>query len=757
MLIASIPGLIMGFSIYWVVTGKVENELRRLHHNNIIQQERNVEAQFAALEMTFSHWSYDPNLGIKLKELNFASSYDLVQEIYRTLLIIDGSNSLISHTQLYLLNPKPVVIANEGYTFVSDSGSLAQYDRLLQERKSILWMDAAQLPFYKSQGQPTTLSLVSKLSNGSSSPYGMLVSVLNSERLRDLLKTLNPYGEGTSLLISNEGGWVISSAGSSTAIDQALETEFRSRQGIEESFLFTYKDITYSISSSEFTRLGQSWVILSAAPLSSITSPVLLISKIILFVSTAALALALILSWFASKRIYSPMDRLLRKLIGDRSEDIDVRSGAHNELEWIEMKWDALTTETKELRSRLDQQLPVLLEGFLMQMVQGYLYTLSEEELRERLEQFGLDLNEQRFGALVVEFRGLNVPEARFKRGDEELIAFAVGNIAIELAQNVRLTCQTLNFHDSTLGLFLILPQDIPEEECQSLMHEYGNEMIRILENILKLRAVVVLGHTTDQLSRVPYLFEETRQLLDYRELNGNKELLEVNQLNQISAKLDCPYNFLLEKEIIHALRLGSGEEAASLIRQFMNELMTTGVKKLIVLQNMYLLLGSIQHAMLQSGVNPVILFERTNLFQELSQLQEPEELLNWMEKRVIGTYMQELMGRQGIQQQQFVEKVLAYIQEQYQTDLSLESCADRFGTTPYTLSRAIKQVTGINFIDYLTNLRIGHAKELLRGTTLKISEVAELVGYQHTYFNRIFKKVEGVPPSQYREMIQKE
>jgi YesN/AraC family two-component response regulator len=74
----------------------------------------------------------------------------------------------------------------------------------------------------------------------------------------------------------------------------------------------------------------------------------------------------------------------------------------------------------------------------------------------------------------------------------------------------------------------------------------------------------------------------------------------------------------------------------------------------------------------------------------------------------------------------------------------------------PVTLSKTFKQVTGKNFIDYLTELRMGKAKELLADTELKINDVAVQVGYQHSYFNRIFKKQEGITPSQYREMAQK-
>ena len=57
-----------------------------------------------------------------------------------------------------------------------------------------------------------------------------------------------------------------------------------------------------------------------------------------------------------------------------------------------------------------------------------------------------------------------------------------------------------------------------------------------------------------------------------------------------------------------------------------------------------------------------------------------------------------------------------------------------------------------MNFIDYVTQHRMTKAKELLRESDMKINEIAESVGYQPSYFIRIFKKTEGMTPGQYRE-----
>lgn len=95
----------------------------------------------------------------------------------------------------------------------------------------------------------------------------------------------------------------------------------------------------------------------------------------------------------------------------------------------------------------------------------------------------------------------------------------------------------------------------------------------------------------------------------------------------------------------------------------------------------------------------------------------------------------------------------IKYIEANYYlNDLSLEIVAERFNTNPSYLSRMIKQEIGLSFIDYLINLRIKKAIFIMDDPTIKIYQVAEMVGYsnQH-YFCKAFKKVTGISPTEYR------
>lgn len=69
-------------------------------------------------------------------------------------------------------------------------------------------------------------------------------------------------------------------------------------------------------------------------------------------------------------------------------------------------------------------------------------------------------------------------------------------------------------------------------------------------------------------------------------------------------------------------------------------------------------------------------------------------------------------------------------------------------------LSEKFKQVTGIKFVDYIARVRFEKARQLLEDVDLRISEIAFAVGFQSlSQFNRVFKKLSGKSPTEYRTM----
>ena len=97
--------------------------------------------------------------------------------------------------------------------------------------------------------------------------------------------------------------------------------------------------------------------------------------------------------------------------------------------------------------------------------------------------------------------------------------------------------------------------------------------------------------------------------------------------------------------------------------------------------------------------------------------------------------------------------KARKFIEEHSTEQLSLSKVASAVGINPTHLSEKFKLVTGVNFVEYVARIRFENARFLLRAKQLRISEIAFAVGFQSlSQFNRVFKKLSGKSPSEYRE-----
>lgn len=99
------------------------------------------------------------------------------------------------------------------------------------------------------------------------------------------------------------------------------------------------------------------------------------------------------------------------------------------------------------------------------------------------------------------------------------------------------------------------------------------------------------------------------------------------------------------------------------------------------------------------------------------------------------------------------IEMAMGYIHENYSLPLSLVRVAEAAGFSAAYFSTVFKKENGKSFIEYLTELRMEHAKELLQDETICIYEVGKQVGYPDpNYFSKIFRKSVGISPEKYRK-----
>lgn len=146
---------------------------------------------------------------------------------------------------------------------------------------------------------------------------------------------------------------------------------------------------------------------------------------------------------------------------------------------------------------------------------------------------------------------------------------------------------------------------------------------------------------------------------------------------------------------------------------------------------------------------------------QEMENLAEmADKVVDRLDGRLLADILTELIDSAMIQLRQepggtirdIIRAAVAYIDENYFEELTLVMLADRYGVESSYFSRMFKQETGRNLMMYIAEKRVGKAREYMEDKNINLTEIAFLTGCDdYTYFSRVFKKITGKSPREYR------
>ena len=128
------------------------------------------------------------------------------------------------------------------------------------------------------------------------------------------------------------------------------------------------------------------------------------------------------------------------------------------------------------------------------------------------------------------------------------------------------------------------------------------------------------------------------------------------------------------------------------------------------------------------------------------------EEFGSCIDRLKIELFQRKASKNTGPREERVISGITRYMQEHLAEEISLSVLADEFHLSAQYVSQLFKNEIGVNFLAYLTNIRMEKAKNLLLSTSLSIADISEQCGYaDYRVFTKVFKKAEGITPSRYR------
>lgn len=213
--------------------------------------------------------------------------------------------------------------------------------------------------------------------------------------------------------------------------------------------------------------------------------------------------------------------------------------------------------------------------------------------------------------------------------------------------------------------------------------------------------------------------------------------------------KKELVYPVHLEKKLLAALGEGKRETAAGWIDEFLGAVIRREYAPEDIRRSVLKLVTAMLDTAGEINQKAYELLRDENYMQSVLSAYtrtEIREILHRMSKIICEKEKREDISNYTI------NRTVEYIRIHYKEGITLEETAEALKITPEYLSMLFKREMGMNFSVFLKEFRISHAKRLLKGTDMKVYEVAEACGYNNSnYFTKVFKDVTGMSPADYR------
>ncbi len=217
-------------------------------------------------------------------------------------------------------------------------------------------------------------------------------------------------------------------------------------------------------------------------------------------------------------------------------------------------------------------------------------------------------------------------------------------------------------------------------------------------------------------------------------------------------------YPVELEKKLFLAVEKGNFKETNETAGQFFDWMEQTHPDRFtdIKLKCLEFVLWAERLAYLAGGMVYVFTY-RADYLPSVTGFTSMEELKRWFIQKMTEA-ASNVTNKKEEKVGSVVSEAKQYIEANYPKDISLDDVANSVDVSPYYFTRMFKEETGETFVEFLTRIRIEHAKELIKDPYIPIGEVGQAVGYlDPNYFSRIFKKVAGVTPTEFRTSVASE
>jgi two-component system response regulator YesN len=460
------------------------------------------------------------------------------------------------------------------------------------------------------------------------------------------------------------------------------------------------------------------WRYIRIAPYSFITNSINHMRIVTIAIALLILLAGLLISYLISRKLFSNVNRRLVKL----------------------------TTLETERRGHFMALRQDLMRNLLIGSGSG-----NPDGLEQKFKSYEIKLDaKSRFAVSVLKIDGYREFVQKYSVGDRSLFKIGIMNIAQELLSPV---CHSFAVDMGDDRIAILLNVQEPAHNIEAVLPEsLWRQFQHAVEDYIKVSVSIAVSATGDDARSVSRLYGQATEALFHRLFFGHGCLIYAEQIEALKTK---PYIYPIskEKQLIEELMLGRIAEVQRLFQEIVEE--TAGYSYMSYHLAISHLAFAVNSAVSTIQKNNDVSLD-LNINALLSCLNDAEVADDIYRPffEVFQYVSTSLEDKKNTRHDEVVNRIIAIIREKYMVqELSLDGIAEEMGLSATYIGRLFKKHTLNTILNYIIEVRMEKARELLTTTGLAVGDIAESTGFSNSpYFYKAFKKINGVTPVDFRK-----
>jgi two-component system, response regulator YesN len=477
------------------------------------------------------------------------------------------------------------------------------------------------------------------------------------------------------------------------------------------------------------------WRMLSLVPMEQLLKNVKIARNMMLMLSFISIFVGCSAIYYYNFASFRPLKRINKLLSPDE------KAAGHGGLHDLEPVIGKLVGEYQSKSLVAEWSLPELRSKLVQDMITR---SIGTTETHTKWEHYFQGWEEGNFEVLIVSIDRHWQWASGYMEEDQMLLKYAMNNIIVEYFEPHWRIVTAAPQKDSVVVLLQ------SKESGDKSLREDADKLIDKLKELLKISVSIGIGSSASKILNITRSYTEASLALSYRLYEGYGQVRDYPAIKATYEESTQPADDSWRTEILQALRSSDSETSVEWIRRWAADIRKKGIQPQKVFRMVDDLLQEILTLAIMGGHSlPPELADYTWDQVTTMDLPEIEEILC----RVVTHMSAELGQHRQTKEYQLVQAMINYMENNLQMNIGLQDIAAHVNMGVSSVSTIFKEETGTTVYDYLTNLRIDKACELLRDSSMKIADIALLVGYQNeNSFIRVFRKNKSITPGKFRE-----